>query len=58
MKDSVCSISIKTAVRAQIDNMKNKMTHFAIHIDDIARAKSFYEGVFEWGFASYGPSDF
>ena len=39
--------------------MKNKLTHFAIHIDDIERAKSFYEGVFDWGFASsYGPSDF
>lgn len=38
--------------------MKNKLSHFAIHIDDIERAKSFYEGVFEWGFVSYGPSDF
>lgn len=38
--------------------MKNKMTHFAIHIDDMDRAKNFYEGVFEWGFASYGPTDF
>ncbi|HKO80548.1 MAG TPA: VOC family protein [Chitinophagaceae bacterium] len=38
--------------------MKNKMTHFAIHIDNMDRAKNFYEGVFEWGFASYGPTDF
>lgn len=38
--------------------MKNKMTHFAIHIDDIERAKNFYDGVFEWGFQSYGPTDF
>ena len=38
--------------------MKNKMTHFAIHIDDMDRAKNFYEGVFDWGFASYGPADF
>lgn len=38
--------------------MKNKVTHFAIHTDDINRAKSFYEDVFEWGFASYGPPDF
>lgn len=38
--------------------MKNKLTHFAIHIDDIGRAKEFYEGVFEWGFNSYGQSDF
>jgi predicted enzyme related to lactoylglutathione lyase len=38
--------------------MKNKMTHFAIHIDDIERAKNFYDEVFDWGFQSYGPSDF
>jgi predicted enzyme related to lactoylglutathione lyase len=38
--------------------MNNTMTHFAIHIDDMERAKKFYEEVFEWGFASYGPPDF
>lgn len=38
--------------------MKNKLTHFAIHIDEIERAKNFYGNVFEWGFNSYGPSDF
>lgn len=38
--------------------MKNKLTHFAIHIDDIERAKKFYDGVFDWGFNSYGQSDF
>lgn len=38
--------------------MKNKMTHFAIHIDDIDRAKSFYDDVFDWGFQSYGQPGF
>jgi uncharacterized protein len=38
--------------------MKNKLVHFAIHIDDIERAKSFYGEVFDWGFNSYGPPDF
>ncbi len=38
--------------------MKNKMTHFAIHIDNIERAKKFYGQVFDWGFTSYGPPDF
>lgn len=38
--------------------MKNKLTHFAIHIDDIQRAKKFYDGVFDWGFNSYGQDDF
>jgi predicted enzyme related to lactoylglutathione lyase len=38
--------------------MKNKMTHFAIHIDSMERAKNFYDQVFDWGFTSYGPQDF
>ena len=38
--------------------MANKLTHFAIYIDDIDRAKSFYRDVFQWGFQSYGPDDF
>ncbi|HCT30263.1 MAG TPA: glyoxalase [Bacteroidales bacterium] len=38
--------------------MKNKMTHFAIHTDNIERAKNFYDAVFDWGFNSYGQSDF
>lgn len=38
--------------------MKNKLTHFAIHIDNIERAKNFYGDVFDWGFSSYGQSNF
>jgi len=38
--------------------MKNKLTHFAIHIDNMERAKKFYDKVFDWGFNSYGPDDF
>ena len=38
--------------------MNNKLTHFAIHFDDIERAKNFYDGVFDWGFNSYGQGDF
>lgn len=38
--------------------MKNQLSHFAIYIDDAQRAKSFYQGVFEWGFQSYGQEDF
>lgn len=38
--------------------MSNKLTHFAIHTDQIERAKQFYSGVFDWGFNSYGPDDF
>ena len=38
--------------------MKHQLTHFAIHIEDIDRAKKFYNGVFDWGFNSYGQDDF
>jgi len=38
--------------------MKNKLTHFAIYIDDIDRAKDFYSEIFGWEFNSYGSSDF
>lgn len=38
--------------------MKNKLTHFAVYTDDIERAKKFYDQVFDWGFSSYGQSDF
>lgn len=38
--------------------MKNKVTHFAIYIDDMERAKHFYDSVFEWGFSGYGTTDF
>lgn len=34
------------------------MVHFAIHVDDIKRAKNFYDGVFDWDFHSYGQDDF
>lgn len=38
--------------------MKNKLTHFAIHVDEIERAKNFYDKVFDWRFNSYGQGDF
>ena len=37
--------------------MKNKLSHFAIHVDDIEQAKNFDDGVFDWGFNSYGQVD-
>ena len=38
--------------------MKNKLSHFAIYIDDIERAQNFYGKIFNWKFNTYGPSDF
>mgnify|MGYP003639196088 CR=1 FL=1 len=37
---------------------KNNISHFAIYIDDIDRAKKFYANLFGWEFNSFGPGDF
>src|SRR5438067_1392374 len=39
-------------------NNNNTLAHFAINADDVARAKGFYEKVFGWKFASWGPPGF
>ena len=36
----------------------NNVNHFAIHADDVERARKFYEAVFQWRFAEWGPPDF
>lgn len=36
----------------------NNVVHFAIHADDVERAKLFYQGVFGWSFEEWGPPDF
>lgn len=38
--------------------MPNDIAHFAIHADDCQRAKAFYESVFGWAFAPWGPPNF
>ncbi|GAB4242713.1 MAG: VOC family protein [Ekhidna sp.] len=38
--------------------MKNDLTHFAIYIDDMERAKNFYADLFDWSFNTYGADDF
>ena len=34
------------------------VVHFAIHADDVERARTFYETVFGWRFEAWGPPDF
>jgi uncharacterized protein len=34
----------------------NQLAHFAIHADDLERARKFYGGVFGWTFQGYGGS--
>lgn len=38
--------------------MPNPIAHFAIHADDVERARSFYEKVLGWTFAAWGPPGF
>ena len=38
--------------------MPNHIRHFAVHADDVDRARSFYESVFAWRFEPWGPPNF
>ncbi len=35
--------------------MANHLRHFAIHADDVERARRFYQAVFGWSFEPWGP---
>ncbi|HUJ61001.1 MAG TPA: VOC family protein [Kofleriaceae bacterium] len=39
-------------------NNNNTVQHFAINADDVERARRFYEKVFGWKFAAWGPPGF
>src|SRR3954471_22142852 len=38
--------------------MAHNVVHFAIHADDVERARRFYEIVFGWRFEAWGPPGF
>jgi predicted enzyme related to lactoylglutathione lyase len=38
--------------------MDNNLSHFAINADDVERARSFYQSVFDWRFQPWGPPGF
>lgn len=38
--------------------MPNPIRHFAIHADQVDRARVFYEAVFGWRFEAWGPPNF
>lgn len=38
--------------------MANNLKHFAVHADDVNRARSFYEKTFGWHFTPWGPPNF
>jgi predicted enzyme related to lactoylglutathione lyase len=37
--------------------LRNNLVHFAIHADDLERARRFYSSVFGWQFHGYGGTD-
>ena len=41
-----------------VHDMANNVVHFAIHADDVERARRFYESVFGWRFEAWGPPGF
>jgi predicted enzyme related to lactoylglutathione lyase len=38
--------------------MTSNLASFAIHVDDVDRARAFYEAVFGWEFEPWGPPGF
>ena len=38
--------------------MPNNLKHFAVHADDVERARKFYEEAFGWKFTAWGPPGF
>ncbi len=38
--------------------MPHHIAHFAVHADDVPRARRFYQNVFGWRFEPWGPPDF
>ena len=38
--------------------MPNHVRHFAVHADDVDRARAFYQAVFGWQFEPWGPPNF
>jgi predicted enzyme related to lactoylglutathione lyase len=47
-----------TGAPRMLDLMPNNIDRFAIHADDVSRARRFYENVFGWKFEAWGPPDF
>ena len=41
-----------------LDVMTANLAHFAINADDVPTSRSFYESVFGWTFAAWGPPGF
>jgi predicted enzyme related to lactoylglutathione lyase len=42
----------------EVQHMANNLVFFAVHADDLQRARGFYEKVFGWRFQPWGPPGF
>jgi predicted enzyme related to lactoylglutathione lyase len=51
---NLCGIGRYPEAHAPVPTLR----HFAINADDVQRAKAFYEAVFDWPFAPWGPPDY
>ena len=41
-----------------MSQVPHNVVHFAIHAQDVARAREFYQAVFGWRFEPWGPPEF
>lgn len=46
------------ATARNLGHVTHNVVHFAIHADDVERARHFYEAVFGWRFEAWGPPGF
>ena len=49
---------IAIASREGMKNMPNNVKHFAVHAEDVDRARKFYERTLGWRFIPWGPPNF
>jgi uncharacterized protein len=54
----VCQAIVSYGNPMQTPSPARNVVHFAIHADDVDRARRFYSAVFGWRFQSWGPPGF
>ena len=57
-KTKTAKTANKPAPEKKAKTVAANVSHFAIHADDLPRARRFYERVFGWRFSAWGPPDF
>jgi predicted enzyme related to lactoylglutathione lyase len=57
-KDDISTSPASSAKTKRNKTMPNNVKHFAVHADDVDRARRFYESVLGWQFTPWGPPNF